>query len=119
MMVENSIPYFQLRVLAEYDSKHEFFVAFCLNTGSVVTADDMDTVVEMIQELLEDEVAHAFKFSNYGNLFSSPAPPEIWNRWLKVAKEQGTERMELRVKAEKVSLDDTETRSEVSLARTA
>ena len=119
MKVENSIPYFRLRVLAEYDSKHEAYVAFCLHTGSVVTADDMETVVDMMKELLEDEIAHAFKFENFGNLFSTPAPPDVWKRWVKLAKEIQVVPLELNIRLEKVSLDDAEIPATVSLARAA
>ena len=112
-MKKEPIPYFDLRVLAEYDTNYKTYVAHCLQTGSVTTADDMDTVLDMIKELLEEELVHAIKYSNYGNLFSSPAPPEVWKKWRTVAQQQEVESLELDIKAEGISLDDTETATTV------
>jgi hypothetical protein len=77
---------FPLRVLGEYDPKHEIFVAYCLETGNVATADDMDTAIDMMRELLEDEVSRVIMSKNVTNLFSSPAPFAVWEKWQKAAE---------------------------------
>ncbi len=40
---------FPLRVFAEHDSAHGFYVAHCLETGSVTSGEDMETVLDMIE----------------------------------------------------------------------
>jgi hypothetical protein len=75
---------FRLRVLSEYDSLYNIYVAQCLETGSIVSADDPATLEDMMTELLADEVGHAVEHKNFANLFSTPAPPDVWVRWLKI-----------------------------------
>lgn len=78
---------FPLRVLSEHDEKHGFFVAYCLETGSVTTAEDMETVLDMMKELLEDEVSRVIASRNVANLFSTSAPFEVWEKWTQLAEE--------------------------------
>jgi len=78
---------FPMRAVAEYDKKYGFYVAYCLETGSVTTADDMKTVLVMMKEVLEDEVSRVMKSRNLANFFSTPAPFEIWEKWEKFAQE--------------------------------
>lgn len=78
--------FLNLRVLAEYNSTYKVFMAQCLETGSIVTADDEETAKSMITELLEDEISYAVKHRNIGNLFSTPAPLEIWSKWFNALK---------------------------------
>ncbi len=78
---------FPMRALAEYDKKYGFYVAYCLETGSVTTADDMKTALVMMKEVLEDEVSRVMKSRNLANFFSTPAPFEIWEKWEKFAQE--------------------------------
>lgn len=70
-----------LRVWAYRHSTYGIHVAQCLETGSIVTADDYSVVEEMILELLEDEVSHAIQHWNMTNLFSSPAPFDYWLKY--------------------------------------
>ena len=78
---EKILPMFQFRVLIEHDEKYKAWVAYCLETGSVTTADDADTVESEIIELLEDESSYAIQRKNLANLFNSPAPFEKWEAW--------------------------------------
>lgn len=89
------VPFIQLRVLAEFDEKYKTFVAYCLETGSVVTADDADSLKDEMQELLEDELSFAFETKNLANLFSSPAPFEKWVKWQEVAEKKKPDVIEL------------------------
>jgi hypothetical protein len=93
------------RVLVEFDEKYKMFVAYCLNTGNVVSADDSATTVQMMKEVLEDEVFHAIKFENYSNLFSNTAPPEVWRKWHALANKQVPKTISLNVRVEKVNLE--------------
>lgn len=111
---------FRLRVLAYYDSAYEIFVAQCLETGSVVTADDEDTLNDMMRELLQDEVSFAVEHKNFANLFSTPAPPEIWVRWLQAAKQGEVTEESLAISAKELRLDDEqEVFAGVEVARSA
>ena len=67
-----------LKVFVEYDPQYEVYVAQCLQTGHLVTADDPDAVTEMITELLTDEVSLAVRNNDIPSLLSSPAPTEQW-----------------------------------------
>jgi len=81
MGAEIERPLFTFRVLAEFDSEYNVYVARCLETGSVASADDMDTVLSMIEELLVDEVTFAIENDNLANLYSSPAPLRTWEKY--------------------------------------
>ena len=115
--VSSEQSFMDLRVLVEYDQKHKFFVAYCLQTGSVVTADDQDTAVDMIKELLVDEVSYAIVHSNLRNLFASPAPLEIWKKWSTNAAKHGSQREKVVIVARELRLDEPE--MEVNVARAA
>ncbi len=116
-MTSNDFPTFRFRVLPYYDSAHKYFVAQCLETGSITTAEDSETVMEMMVELLEDEASYAVKYDNLGNLYSAPAPKDVWNEWVSRAKKFGVDYRSLNVKREKVTLDDTDPSAQVELAR--
>ena len=70
-----------LKVFLEYDSQYEVYVAQCLQTGHLVTADDPDMAKEMITELLEEEVSLAVNANDTSRLLSNPAPMELWFKW--------------------------------------
>jgi hypothetical protein len=70
-----------LKVFVEFDTQYEIYVAQCLQTGHLVTADDRNLAEEMITELLEDEVSLAVKSNNISNLLSNPAKMELWVKW--------------------------------------
>ncbi len=67
-----------LKVFVEYDVQYQVYVAQCLQTGHLVTADDPDTAKEMITELLQDEVSLAVKNNDISSLLSNPAPLEMF-----------------------------------------
>jgi hypothetical protein len=106
-----TVPYFRLRVLSTFDSKYKLYVAYCLETGNVATAEDHETTNEIMKEILEDEISNAVKFENYANLFSKPAPKMIWDRWNELAKSNKPKTTFLNVKHEKVDLNDEAERS--------
>lgn len=58
-----------------------YYCAQCLETGNVVTADDVLTVESMIAELLADEVDYALSHNSFTNLFSTPASADIQRRF--------------------------------------
>lgn len=95
---------FRLRVLAEYDDLHNIFIAQCLETGSIVSADDSATLEDMMTELLADEVAYAVEHKNFANLFSTPAPPDVWVRYLQSEVEPKEQRIP--INAKELRLDD-------------
>jgi hypothetical protein len=70
-----------LKVFVEYDTRYGIYVAQCLQTGHLVTADDPDTVKDMIAELLEDEVSLAFKNNDISSLLANPASLELRAKW--------------------------------------
>jgi hypothetical protein len=113
--MEHTEPYFRLRVLLEFDSKFKTYVGYCLETGNVVTADDMQTVSQIMKEVLEDEISNAIKFESYTNLFSKPAAKVIWDKWNELRKTTEPAVVELNFKNEKVTLDDEETSARVEL----
>jgi hypothetical protein len=84
-MNKEGIQLLTLRVFIFQDDG--IYVAQCLETGSVATADDSITAKDMICELLNDEVEFALKHGKYTNLFSTPAKPEIWAEWFKKVRE--------------------------------
>ena len=106
-MIDWGSQLFPMRALAEYDKKYGFYVAYCLETGSVTTADDMKTALVMMKEVLEDEVSRVMKSRNLANFFSTPAPFEIWEKWEKFAQEHPgkMEQIVLDLKSPKVGND--------------
>lgn len=73
MKIEN----FGLSVLV-WREDEKVIAAQCLQTGSVVTANDVPTAQSMMVELLRDEVSYNLQHKNMHNLFGTPAPFEIW-----------------------------------------
>jgi hypothetical protein len=71
--------FFNLRVLLSWTG--DMCWAQCLETGSVVTADDANTARSMIMETLKEEVRHAQEHSNLASLFDTPAPLGIWQTY--------------------------------------
>ncbi len=85
MSEASTFPLFTFRVLVEFDGDYNVYVARCLETGSVATADDSGTVIDMIQELLMDEAAYALEHDSLVNLYSRPSPISVWNRFVSAA----------------------------------
>ena len=79
------------RVLVSFHPMWNVFVASCLETGNVVTADDQPTVIEMAQEILEDEVSFALAHDNLKNLLGSPLKIEAFLRWSSAKAEVATQ----------------------------
>ncbi len=111
-------PLFRVRVLVEYDPTYQVHVARCLETGSVVTADDAETAWEMIRELLDDEISYAIEHRNLSNLFSSPAPLDIWVRWRDLVRNSQVPTENVMIKAQELRFDRPEVETEVAMART-
>jgi len=86
-----------LKVFLEYENLYEIFVARCLQTGHLVTADDAETAKEMIIELLEDEVSLAFQNNDLNRLLSNPAPMESWARWEMASKTTAPDERKIKV----------------------
>lgn len=71
-----------LRGLIGYSSSQRIYLASCLETGSIVTADDPQTVEDMLIEVLNGEIAFNLNGNNLRNLFDTPAPEGVWISWL-------------------------------------
>lgn len=78
-----------LRVLEEFDEEHAMYVARCLETGTVATADSAEACRDLIKETLELEITLAATKRNFPNLFRQPASGEVWARWHAAAGESG------------------------------
>lgn len=70
-----------LRVFVEFDTQYEIWVARCLQTGHLVTANNPDKAKEMITELLQDEISFAVSSGDFSQLLSNPEPLETWIKW--------------------------------------
>jgi hypothetical protein len=112
----NSPPFFRLRVLVEFDSAYQVFVARCLETGSVATADSAETATTMMDELLSDEISYAISRKNFSNLTASPASPDVWGRWYEATKKQSPVQKTVSVQAQELQLDEAEVPTEISVA---
>ena len=71
---------FTFRVLTEWHSIYGVFIATCIETGSVATADSADMAEDMIKELLLDEACWALDHNGLPNLYSTPATLSTWLR---------------------------------------
>ena len=85
----NSLPHINLRVLEEYDSDYSTYVARCLETGTIATADDPESLVEAVKEALTAEIVLAARADKLERLFARPSPPDVWARWLRAVGESG------------------------------
>jgi len=80
-------PLFTFRVWLEQAEDSEHFVAQCLETGAVATADAADTAMSIIEEVLESEAALALDSDDFTNLYASPAPVDVWFKWNAMAEQ--------------------------------
>lgn len=80
-------PLFEFKVWID-QSTSGIFSAQCLETGAAATADSFDTVVSIMEEVLESEASLALDSNDFANLYSSPAPPEVWFRWNAMSAKQ-------------------------------
>ena len=110
-------PFFPLRAVLEFDPNYQVCVGRCLNTGSVATADDMDTAESMLMELLQDEIEFAVEHKNFTNLFSAPASPDVWAKWANLAAKEEPKKMYISITAEELKLDKPEIKGEISVVR--
>ena len=113
--------FFELRVLEEFNDTYMVFVAQCLQTGSMVTADDQATLRTMMTELLEDELSYAFAHKNLSNLFSKPAPDDVWLKWYEAAKTTEPEIVMLTIRSagSPLHMIESEVPSELQVATAA
>lgn len=119
-MHQQQIPFIRLRVLVEFDSTYRVYVARCLETGSVATADDLETAGQMMLELLDDEVAFAFEHQTVANLYSTPAPLDVWKRWYEVVQKQGGPTLhQSKIDTKPLSLTEPEVPTEIQIASAA
>jgi hypothetical protein len=81
-----------LRVLIEKERGEKqgeyHYTAQCLETGNVAVARDYITVRSIILEILQEEVRFAEKHDNFENLYSSPAPEDVKQRFQNLRKDQ-------------------------------
>jgi hypothetical protein len=75
-----------LKVFLEFNEQYHVYVAQCLQTGHLVTADDAEMAKEMITELLEAEVSEAVRANDLSNLLSNPAPMSLFFKFELAAK---------------------------------
>jgi hypothetical protein len=78
--------FIRFHVYSYYNEESRRHVAQCLETGNVVTADDEETLKSMMIEVVEDELAFALEHENIKNLFSTPAPFDVWMKYLEASK---------------------------------
>ncbi|HET9182805.1 MAG TPA: hypothetical protein VFP59_11780, partial [Candidatus Angelobacter sp.] len=90
----------------DYDPQYEVYVAQCLQTGHLVTADDDKTVKEMITELLHDEVSLAVKNDGISRLLSHPASSDLFYKWdmVKQAMPERIEQTTIEISGEELNL---------------
>jgi hypothetical protein len=86
MSQPNNPSFFDFKVLIEPNDQDGGFVAYCLQTGGVATAADAKTAESILDEVILSETQYAFETENFANLYSSPAPPDVWFRWFSLAK---------------------------------
>src|SRR5437868_1372101 len=84
-------PLFHFRVWIEQDKSRQFS-AHCLETGAVATADDLTTVISIIEDVLASEASLAIDSEDFANLYASPAPPAIWFKWNAMAQKHEPEK---------------------------
>ena len=94
-------PLFLFRVWLEQDKDSKHFVAHCLETGAVATADAADTAMSIIEEVLESEAALALDSNDFTNLYAAPAPVDVWFKWNAVAEQYAPEERFFEIKSRK------------------
>jgi hypothetical protein len=99
-------PFFEFKVWIEEQSNSGILSAHCLETGAVATANDFDTVVDLIEEVLESEASLALDSNDFANLYSSPAPPEILFKWNEMSAEQEPEIKTFEIRSRKYGPKD-------------
>jgi hypothetical protein len=70
-----------LKVFLEFNEQYQIYVAQCLQTGHLVTADEPEMAKDMITELLEGEVSQAVRANDLSSLLSNPAPMSLFFKW--------------------------------------
>ena len=110
-----------LKVFVEYDTQYDTYVAQCLQTGHLVTADDPEMAKEMITELLEDEVSLAVEKNDISSLLSNPAPLELRIKWELAAKTHKLDERKIRIQGDvpqelRLLLGQAEVETEVKIA---
>jgi hypothetical protein len=88
-----------LKVFVEYDTQYDVYVAQCLQTGHLVTADDPESTKDMIEELLQEEITLAVERGDISKLLSHPASIDVWLKW-EMAYKTSHEERKITVRAE-------------------
>ena len=101
---------FNFRVLLRKDGKYGVYVAHCVETGSVVTAETEEDAKTMMRELLEDEISFALRHGNLKNLFSSPAPMAVLLQWMEAARDKAPTTVELDINVNELEHSEIETK---------
>ena len=85
-----------LRVLIDTkDQEGKVWIARCLETGNVTSANSYDRVREMILDILRGEVLYARKYNNIKALFRSPIPQDLLDRWNEITRDHPPEEVAL------------------------
>lgn len=110
-----------LKVFVEYNAQYGIYVAQCLQTGHLVTADDQEMAKEMITELLEDEVSFAVKKNDISSLLANPAPLELRIKWELAAQTNKLDERKIKIHGEvaqelRLLLGQAEVETEVKIA---
>jgi hypothetical protein len=118
------LEHLELHVLEEYDEEHETFVARCLETGTVSTANEMDSLREIMRETLQLEITLAARSGNFANLWKRPAPGDVWARWHYAAGSGGKDESTMTISISLGTIPKREVKSEIritkaSISRTA
>jgi hypothetical protein len=96
----DSLAHLNFRVLGEFDEEYSTYAAYCLETGTIATADDPDSLVDAIKEALTAEIVLALRAGQIERLFQRPAAKEVWLRWLRAVGQSGEpERIDLDIGA--------------------
>ena len=110
-----------LKVFLEFDTTYGIYVAQCLQTGHLVTADDPEAAKEMIVELLEHEVSLAISANDLSTLVATPAPLIVRVKWQLAAQTQKLEEHVIKVHGEvprelRMMIGQAEVETEVRIA---
>ena len=79
--VPSVISMMPFRVLVEFESDHQEWVATCLDTGAVATGDTAEEAEAQIQEVLATDIRMAIQEESIKSLDRRRAPTEIFARW--------------------------------------
>jgi hypothetical protein len=111
------LEHLELHILEEYDEEYETFVARSLETGTVATAPDMDSLRDIMLETLQLELTLAARSGNFANLWKQPAPGDVWARWHYAAGKSGKKDSTLTVSITLPTTPRREVKSEIRITK--